>query len=212
MMRELPHVSKKGVEAAVSTREPDLSAAGESTLQLLIRARSGDGDALDRLYGLCLGPLTRFAGGRLPRWARGAADTDDLVQDTLLCSLRGVDAFEPERTGAFFAYLRQGVLNRIRDEIRRVQRKPGVDGTAGNVPDPRPSPVDEVMGQEVMDIYEAALASLKRDDREAIVARVELGLSFQQIAEALGKPSPDAARVATSRALYRLAQEMAHVR
>ena len=85
-------------------------------------------------------------------------------------------------------------------------------GTAGNVPDPRPSPVEEVILHEVMDAYEAALGKLKPEDREAIVARIELGLSFQQIAQALGKPSADAARMATSRAIDRLAQEMARVR
>ncbi|HEX7184465.1 MAG TPA: sigma-70 family RNA polymerase sigma factor [Thermoanaerobaculia bacterium] len=196
----------------MSTREPDVSSAGESTVQLLIRARSGDEDAWDRLYRLCRGPLLRFAHGRLPREARGIADTDDVVQETLLRSLRGVEAFQAERTGAFLAYLRQGVLNRICDEMRRVRRRPVAGGTAGNVPDPRPLPVDEVITREVMDNYEAALQRLKPEDREAIVARLELGLSFQQIAQALGKPSPDAARVATARAIDRLAEEMAHVR
>lgn len=195
----------------MTTREPKV-APGESTVQLLIRARSGDDEALDRLYRLYVEPLRRWAGGRLPRWARGVADTDDLVQETLLSSLRGVDAFDPQRTGAFLAYLRQGLLNRMRDHMRRVRRRPEAGETAGSLPDPRPLPVDEAIAREVMDSYEAALARLKPEDREAILARVELGLGYQQIAQVLGKPSPDAARVATSRALVRLAREMARVR
>ncbi|PYQ57371.1 MAG: hypothetical protein DMF53_22880 [Acidobacteria bacterium] len=51
---------------------------------------------------------------------------------------------------------------------------------------------------------------LKPEDREVILARLELGLSYQQIAQSLGRPSADAARVAVSRALLRLAREMAH--
>ena len=54
----------------------------------------------------------------------------------------------------------------------------------------------------------AALTRLRTEEREAIVARVEMGLSYQEIAEALGKPTPEAARMAVSRALMRLAREM----
>jgi RNA polymerase sigma-70 factor (ECF subfamily) len=73
-------------------------------------------------------------------------------------------------------------------------------------------PVDEAIDHEAMDRYEEALARLRPDDREAILARIEFGLTYPQIAQALGKPSEDAARVATRRAIERLAREMAHVR
>lgn len=181
---------------------------GQSTLRLLDRARSGDGLALDLLYRRCSGPLRRWARGRLPRWARDVADTDDLVQETLMRSLKGVSSFDPHHSGAFLAYLRQGVLNRLRDEVRRARRAPPEAGTAGEVEDARPSPVDEAIGREALARYEEAFGRLKPEDQEAIFARVELGLSFPEMAEALGKPSPDAARMATSRALLRLAREM----
>ena len=56
----------------------------ESTFHLLDRARAGDQEALERLFERHVKPLQRWARGRLPRWARDLADTDDLVQDTLL--------------------------------------------------------------------------------------------------------------------------------
>jgi RNA polymerase sigma-70 factor (ECF subfamily) len=59
--------------------------------------------------------------------------------------------------------------------------------------------------------YEAALASLSDDDREAIVARVELGGTYEEVAAALGKPTADAARMAVGRALLRLAEAMGRV-
>jgi RNA polymerase sigma factor (sigma-70 family) len=183
--------------------------SAESSTQLLLRAKDGDEGALNLLYQRCLVPLRQWARGRLPRWARDLTDTDDLVQETLLRSLRGVDAFDPRHSGAFLAYLRQGILNRMRDEIRRVRRLPEDGGTAGEVPDRRPSPIEEAIGHECLERYEAALLRLKEEDREAILARLEMGLSYQQVAQVLGKPSPDAARVATSRALLRLAREMA---
>ena len=57
--------------------------------------------------------------------------------------------------------------------------------------------------------YERALERLKPASREAVVARVEMGFSYRQVATELGKPSPDAARMAVSRALAQLAREMA---
>jgi RNA polymerase sigma factor (sigma-70 family) len=183
--------------------------SAESSTQLLLRAKDGDEGALNLLYQRCLVPLRQWARGRLPRWARDLTDTDDLVQETLLRSLRGVDAFDPRHSGAFLAYLRQGILNRMKDEIRRARRLPESGGTAGAIPDDRPSPIEEAIGHECLTRYEDALLRLKPEDREAILARVEMGLSFQQMAETLGRPSADAARVATSRALLRLAREMA---
>ncbi len=60
-----------------------------------------------------------------------------LVQDTLLQTFKRIDAFEPRRVGALQAYLRQAVLNRLRDELRRKGRQPptveldGVDVAGG---------------------------------------------------------------------------------
>ena len=48
----------------------------------------------------------------------------------------------------------------------------------------------------------------KREDREAIIGRVEMGYSYEELAEALGKPTADSARKAARRALVRLAEEM----
>lgn len=59
-----------------------------------------------------------------------------------------------------------------------------------------------------MDQYERALAALRPEDREAIIARVEMGYSYEEMADLLGKPSTDAARKAAQRALVRLAEEM----
>lgn len=56
--------------------------------------------------------------------------------------------------------------------------------------------------------YDAALQRLRETDRELIVARVELGLDYGEIAGLLDKSSLPAARVAVSRALLRLASEM----
>ena len=55
---------------------------------------------------------------------------------------------------------------------------------------------------------EAAMSALRPADREAIVARLELQQSYEEIAIALGKPSVDAARMAVARAVKALIKEM----
>src|SRR5262245_61849090 len=100
------------------------AAPSSSSLHLLQRARAGDRVALDLLLPRYLPSRRRGAAGRLPLWARTAADTDDVVQDAVVKTLRQVDRFEPAHDGALQAYLRQAVMSRIRDELRRARRRP----------------------------------------------------------------------------------------
>jgi hypothetical protein len=74
---------------------PDGSSAPlDSTAVLIQRVRDGDKDSLERLIQRHLAPLRRYVSGRLPGWARDLADTDDLVQETLLRTFLKMEAFE----------------------------------------------------------------------------------------------------------------------
>ena len=179
----------------------------ESTVELLARARQGDRGALDRLITRCLPPLRRWARGRLPSAARGALDTQDLVQDTILNSLRRLDHFDSRHEGAFQAYLRQAVLNRIRDEARRFSRRPAAAELTDAYESDAASPLDIAIGREGVARYEAALQRLRPIDREAIIGRLELQHDYQELATILGKPNANAARVAVTRALARLMEQ-----
>jgi len=187
-------------------------ADSDSSRRLLERAKAGDDGALDTLYSRYLPRLLRFGRGRLPVWARERLETEDLVQETLVQTLGRIEGFEPRWEGALQAYLRQALLNRVRDEVRRAGRRPRAAELPPDEADDAPSPLEEVLGREAVARYEAALARLKEDDRAAIVARVELGCTYKEIADALARPSPDAARMAVSRALLRLAEEMSRGR
>jgi RNA polymerase sigma-70 factor (ECF subfamily) len=175
---------------------------------LVLRARDGDEAALEALCVRYLPRLQRWAHGRLPSWARGTAETQDLVQVTLAHVVRRMDSFEPRHEGAFQAYVRQALLNQIRDQIRRAQRTGTAEPLTSGGPSPDPSPLEQAIGAELLEKYEIALQRLKPDDREAIVARVEMGLSWTEVAETLDKNSAAAAQMAVSRALVRLAKEM----
>ncbi len=179
----------------------------ESTLDLLARVREGDRDALDRLFARCLPALSRWARGRLPAAARGLLDTQDLVQDTVLSSLRHLDHFESRHEGALQAYLRQAVLNRIRDEARRFGRRPPPAELTQSQPSTAASPLDIAIGREGVERYEAALQRLRPSDREAIIGRIEMQHDYQELAAILGKPNANAARVAVTRALARLMEQ-----
>jgi RNA polymerase sigma-70 factor (ECF subfamily) len=180
----------------------------ESTVRLIERVRAGDHDALERLLARHLVPLRRWASGRLPQWARDLTDTDDLVQDTLLRTLRKLDVFEVRGPGALQAYFRQTLINRLRDELRRKGREPEATELDGLEVDHDGSPLEKAIGREGIDRYEKALAKLKPEEREAIIGRVEMGYSYEELADVLGKPSADAARKAARRALVRLVNEM----
>jgi RNA polymerase sigma-70 factor (ECF subfamily) len=187
---------------------PPDSDPADTTRQLLDRARGGDGEALEELFAKHLPLLRRWASGRLPRFARDIADTHDLVQETVLQAFKRVATFEPRGEGALQAYLRQAVMNRIRNEFRRLNRRPTAQPLDEEWAGDRTSPLDAAIHQEQRDRYEAALLRLTEPERELIVARVEVGLTYEEVAALTGKPSWNAARMATARALLRLADEL----
>jgi RNA polymerase sigma-70 factor (ECF subfamily) len=181
-----------------------------SSRELLERVQGGDAAALDRLLERYLPRLRRWAHGRLPPAARDRVDTEDLVQDTVVRAVRRLPSFTPRWDGALAAYLRQAIHNRLRDEARRVAGQPLADQEVPDRRDPQASPLELAIGREAVERYEQALLRIPEVDRAAVIGRLELDLSWSELAEALDKPSPDAARMAAGRALLRLARELGH--
>jgi RNA polymerase sigma-70 factor (ECF subfamily) len=179
-----------------------------SSVALLLRAQKGDEAARDELCARYLPRLRRWAHGRVPIGARDHLDTDDFVQETLVRSLRRLDHFTPQHDQAFWAYVCETMRNRLRDAVRDAARRPLGENLPESEPARMPSPLELAVGQQTLRRYESALQRLRESDRELIVARVELGLDYLEIAELLGRPSRTAARMAVSRALLRLATEM----
>jgi RNA polymerase sigma factor (sigma-70 family) len=174
---------------------------------LLAQGHSGDRTALGRLVGRCLPALHRWAHRRLPRWARTAADTTDLVQDAVLQTLRRGPTLDLRSRHALGAYLREAVRNRIRDEHRRFARRGTHTAASDAIVDRAPSPLDHALTRERGARYRAALARLTPQDRELIVAHVELDYTHEQLGCMTGR-SRNAARMALERAVRRLAEQM----
>jgi RNA polymerase sigma-70 factor (ECF subfamily) len=185
---------------------------GESTATLLSLLRDGDEGARSRLLARYLPILRRWAHGRLPAVARGAHDTDDVVQVALMGALRNLDHFESRHEGALLAYLRMATLNVIRGELRRAgrvgapQARIDVDAEAEFEPALLEAGAHLTLDSEQWLDYEAALARLPEHKREAVLLRLEFGFTYAEIAAAIGSPSEDAAHVMVKRAMLDLAK------
>ena len=186
----------------------DALLSDEPTMELVLRARDGDRYAAEALLQRCLPGLRRWAHGKLPPAARDALDTDDLVQEAALHLLRRVDLFQPRHVGAMQAYLRQSIVNRIRDEIRRVVRRPASVELIDEPPATSISPLEEAIRGETYERYREALGRLTPRQRELVVARVEVQWAYAEIAERFGMSSADAARMAVTRALKLLSTHL----
>jgi RNA polymerase sigma-70 factor (ECF subfamily) len=186
--------------------------ANEPTEQLLRRIRGGEEAARQALYERCLPLLRRWAHGRLPHQARDIADTDDLVQITLMRALRHLEEFETSRSGSFLAYLRQILLNEVRAELRKRQRygdKVDIE-TLPPLVDESASVAEQLIGRERWRHYERALAELDRHDQALIVLRLEFGLGYPEIALETGGTA-NAVRMRVTRALKVMTDRIAEL-
>jgi RNA polymerase sigma-70 factor (ECF subfamily) len=198
----------KGALRGVTEYLDDSKTMPEPTVALIRRIRDGDGGAREVLLKRYLPVLRRWAHGRLPASARDLSDTDDLVQVTLLRALKNIDEFDARHTGSFLAYLRQILLNQVRDELRRQQRRPGGTELDTELPDLETPPlVEQMLGHERVRAYERALAQLPKRQQELIVMRMEFGMSYPEISAEVDS-TPDAVRVMVARAIVLLSREL----
>ena len=187
--------------------QPDV----QSTVELTIRARAGDQVALEALCLRCLKSLTRFAAGRLPPAVRGMVETQDVVLEAVQRGMGRLHEFEVRHPGALIAYMRTILKNLIVDYVRVVVRRPQQVSLDEDQADNGQSPLQRVLDDEQIELYEGALTCLKPRDAALVTLKIEEQLGYEDIAVELGFPSANAARVATKRAVLRLAHEMSRL-
>lgn len=175
------------------------------TEDLLRRAKSGDRDALDALIARYRPRLERWASGRLPLYARSLLDTSDLVQEILLKTIQSLGSIRAAEPGSFQAFVRQAVLNRIRDQVRWARRRTGSGAIAEDLIDAAPSPLENAIGADIVQRYEDGLAMLSEEERQLLHLRLELDIHYDEIAAMTGRSSPDAVRMSVHRAFRKLA-------
>jgi RNA polymerase sigma factor (sigma-70 family) len=167
-----------------------------------------DRRALEKFFRRQLPMLKRWADARVPRWLEREADADDFVQRTALRTLQRLGHLPSRSMDEVQAYLRQILVNLVRDEIRRAGRRPDHVGIRDDDAIWQWSPLDRLIGRNAWSSFTRALKTLSQRDRSAIAGRFEAGLSYRALQQRLGTDTPDAARVAVSRAVSRLAAAM----
>ena len=176
----------------------------EPTLELIRKIRAGSTASREALFRRFLPLLRKWAHGRLPASARDLNDTDDLIQVTLLRALNNIGQMRLQHPGSFFFYLKQTILNAIRDDVRRQRRR---YASATLIPeDTQNSDItSQDLGTKYADMaaYDYALKKLPRRQQRLLIMRLEFGLSYDEIATECGC-SPDAARMMVTRAVTHL--------
>jgi len=188
------------------------------TQQQLRAAQAGDTAALDGLFARYLPRVRAMVAARIGHTARQMVEIDDLVQETLRDALLGLQSLDADTDGLFAHWLARSIENNVRDALRRgraqkrggalVRRFADLERTLSDslFPD-RELAVSQVLrGQELEELIERKLLQLGERYREVIALRVRGGLSYREIAAAMGLPSENTANVLFLRARSRLAE------
>jgi RNA polymerase sigma-70 factor (ECF subfamily) len=178
------------------------------TEELLLGAREGDRDAVDRLMERHRQSLERMVRGRLNRAVARRVDASDVVQETLLTASKRMAEYVRDPRMPFHAWLRQIARDRLNDVYRRqladkrsVANEQSVGGGEGSdfippaalVRDEELTPAEALLRQEFAERFNAAVETLIEADREIIFMRHAEQLTNSEVAEVLGLSQPAAA-------------------
>ena len=183
--------------------------------ELLRLAKCGDPDALREFHSryeqLVLTRVHRLLAPALRR----RCDTSDIVQSVFEDVLRELPAFEDRGEEAFKHWLCQMAENKVHDRWRRQlnpsggQRESPLETADGeNVASRSPGPATQAGANDDCARLQEALARLPELQREIVKLHDKDGLPYKTVAERLGLPSADAARMQHSRALNTLRKDL----
>jgi len=189
------------------------------TQQLVALAKGGDESALDQLCRAYAERIRWMVRLRMGKELRSKLDSMDVVQDALIHALGGITDFKYENEGDFVRWLSKIAENTLRDNWERFHaekrdiRKEVPLNNGGWRSDSRPfvrqgpiattTPSVIMSKKEDLARLEKAIDALKPEYKEVIVlSRIE-GLSYEEIAERVGK-SGEAVRKLASRAMTAL--------
>jgi RNA polymerase sigma-70 factor, ECF subfamily len=162
--------------------------AGEQRdLELIARWKRGDERAATELVERHASALARFAVSSGER-----NDVDELVQDTFVRAFNSLDGFRGESSFRtwLFTIQRRLLLDRRRAEKRRRDRDELQETDASTEYDA----LDSVVADETQRRLRDAVKRLSPTQREVFTLRITDGLSYKEIAEAVGT-TEGAARV-----------------
>ena len=186
-------MSNAGGGTTGGAAEPDEGAEGgrnadeQRDLELIARWKRGDERAATELVTRHAPALARFA---VASGERG--EVDELVQDTFVRAFNSIDGFRGDSSFRtwLFTIERRLLLDRRRAEKRRRDRTEIQESDAATEYDA----LDSVVADETQRRLRDAVERLSPTQREVFTLRVAEGLSYKEIAEAVGT-TEGAARV-----------------
>jgi len=197
--------------------------SGPKVSELIGRARDGDGASRDQLFELCRSYLGFAARAQVESWLRVKVDASDIVQQTMLEAHRDFERFQGETEQEWLGWLRRIMAHNVSDFIRRYKgtakrqiqrevhfRDPALSGRAAGAPEP--AAADRTPSQELARIDDelrvtAALDGLSDDYQEVIILRNLERLSFNEVAERMGRSRP-AVQMLWMRAIKKLQESL----
>jgi RNA polymerase sigma-70 factor, ECF subfamily len=177
----------------------DLSAAVRA-------AHGGSEEAFRFLYREVQPGLLRYLRGLV------GADAEDLASETWLQIARDIRAFRDEGVG-FRGWAIKIARHRALDHMRRNRRRPVADVPVGALADITSGwdTEDRVLRKESTNAAIALIATLPKDQAEAVLLRVVVGLDVETAAQVVGKRA-GAVRMASWRGLRGLAKRLEQAR
>lgn len=192
------------------------------TAELIRSAQGGDTEALNRLIARYYERVRRIVTLRLGPRLRKRVETSDILQETFIAAMRTFDQFEMRDEGAFIHWLSRIAEHQIldaadyhgaqkRDTAREVSLtfenssgdSVGIDPEATGM-----LPVDALSRAEQDELVDRCLTEMPDEYRELIILRDYEGLSWEDVAQETGRPSPDAARMKHATAMVNLAKRV----
>jgi RNA polymerase sigma-70 factor (ECF subfamily) len=168
------------------------------------RMLSGDEEAFRTVYRALQPPLLRYLTVLV-----GIVDAEDVASEAWAQAFRDLDRFSGGADG-FRGWVTTIGRNRALDHLRRNNRRPVSDQSVDDLLDlPDSADVElDAMGRVGSEAAVALIASLPREQAEAIMLRTVLGFDAPTAARILGK-RPGAVRAAAHRGLKQLAKRLA---
>ena len=186
--------------------------AEPTTEALVRRARSGDREAageIARRYGERVrARIHGRIGGRL----HVRADTEDVLQTTLMLALEDLRGFEWRGEEALVAWLATVAERQVLTEARRqragkrdVGRDQSLEAAEGLAAE-RTTPTEAAVRGELGEGLRAALEALPEAERRVVELHSYRGMGFDEVARTLDLPSRMAASRLFEKALRRLGE------
>ena len=188
--------------ADLSADTVDLSVDSVDLSAALAAAQRGDDESFRMIYRAVQPLLLRYL------HALVNADAEDVASETWLQIARDLHSFRGDYDG-FRGWAATIARHRAMDHVRRVRRRPStavpveeLSELAGDA-DPASQALDALSTRAAIDL----IASLPRDQAEAVLLRVVMNLDTATTARVLGK-RVGAVRTAAYRGLHRLAERL----